>query len=507
MSIFISERGNVATRLQPGRASLDPEVGAKYPYIILEHDNWNDFGWNASCQLHVQPYADVPVLHVGHVRIIRKDQSLGEWTFHGQPTFYRDKLPLGFCSLGTQYGFYKRLMDCSQVAAIKVLAALRDAAFDPAVWKRFKDERAFRDALLRESSAAAELRDLVPRLYGKKPSRRISRFLFKHVPAGSQTPLTVPFDFARRKGVPTRYVLLVGPNGAGKTQLLSRLAIALTGATSENVGTGKDDAILQKRQAAGVVSPVPSFYGVIAISFNAFDRFEIPQSSAATQSRFSYTYCGLRTADGLLQDEQQLTEAIQIAVDEMTPEQNARFREAAARLVPAVAGVGVGAIPYAILSAGQKIVLNIITHLIARLRKRMLVLLDEPETHLHPTLIVGLLTEVSRLLEEQDSNAIIATHSPLIAQQTPSHRVRVIARVGGAIEVTEPSLECFGAHLSALASALFDAAERRRDYTHVLDDLLKRDGNNPAKTEARFPKGLSDNARFYLWSSAKKSPR
>ena len=160
-------------------------------------------------------------------------------------------------------------------------------------------------------------------------------------------------------------------------------------------------------------------------------------------------------------------------------------------------------IDYRRFSAGQRIVLNILTHLISNLDDRSLVLFDEPETHLHPSLMVSLFTEIQRLIRRFRSYAIIATHSPLIAQQVATAQIRVLAREEGMVEVTTPDIECFGENLSQLSNVLFETREYQRDYTGVIDELLVRCKNDPEKVEALFENGIGTNARAYLWSKAR----
>ncbi|WP_164584517.1 AAA family ATPase, partial [Pseudomonas viridiflava] len=69
---------------------------------------------------------------------------------------------------------------------------------------------------------------------------------------------------------------------------------------------------------------------------------------------------------------------------------------------------------YERLSAGQRLALNCVFHILSKIDRRTLILFDEPELHLHPQLLTGLLNTLSEILESQDSFAIIATHSPLV---------------------------------------------------------------------------------------------
>ena len=56
------------------------------------------------------------------------------------------------------------------------------------------------------------------------------------------------------------------------------------------------------------------------------------------------------------------------------------------------------------------------TELVCNIEKESLILFDEPEIHLHPNAIANVMRMFSKLLEEYDSYAIFATHSPIILQ-------------------------------------------------------------------------------------------
>jgi len=66
------------------------------------------------------------------------------------------------------------------------------------------------------------------------------------------------------------------------------------------------------------------------------------------------------------------------------------------------------------LSSGHAIVLLTITRLV-ELDERSLVLIDEPEVHLHPPLLSAFVRALSDLLIELNGVAIVATHSPVMA--------------------------------------------------------------------------------------------
>ena len=82
------------------------------------------------------------------------------------------------------------------------------------------------------------------------------------------------------------------------------------------------------------------------------------------------------------------------------------------------------------LGAGQKTALTVLTRVLAALRNGALVLFDEPELNLHPSLLAAVLRVLHDWLDRFDGYGIIATHSPIGLQEIPGRNVRVLRRVG-----------------------------------------------------------------------------
>jgi predicted ATP-dependent endonuclease of OLD family len=81
------------------------------------------------------------------------------------------------------------------------------------------------------------------------------------------------------------------------------------------------------------------------------------------------------------------------------------------------------------LSSGHKIVLLTMTRLVELVEQRTLVLIDEPEAHLHPPLLSSFVRALSALLKRRNAVAIIATHSPVVLQETPRRPQRWLLEV------------------------------------------------------------------------------
>lgn len=107
------------------------------------------------------------------------------------------------------------------------------------------------------------------------------------------------------------------------------------------------------------------------------------------------------------------------------------------------------------LSSGHKIVLLTLSSLIARVEERTLVLMDEPEVHLHPPLLAAFTRAVSELLINRNGVAIVATHSPVVLQEVPKECVWKLRRYGISVLAERLQIESFGENLGLLTSEVF----------------------------------------------------
>jgi ABC-type lipoprotein export system ATPase subunit len=490
MDIFIRDRRST-------RSLEDPT----YPCIVLERDNWNDFSYYTLFGVQVRLDPD-QVVTLKRVKVMQVGQSEGleNRPFNAIPNAHRippESLQT-ICSLSSEEAYYTELVALGQDVARDVLSSLRDAAYLPHIRQRFQSEPCFKISLLRDSSAR-ELLDSAGAKFGVDGQLR-SSFTAEIQLEGASAPHVFTFAFEPREGVPRRIHSIVGLNGVGKTQVMARLAMLLS-RFSKQAGRERRSTL----QGEDTLDPVPSIYTVVAVSFSAFDEFERPTQKQG--EAFKYTYCGLQSAGGKLKSKDDLLQDIRTMVSaEMPQEKRTLLKTVLSNLVRVEdldafvdhPEMHVGL--YQRLSAGQRLALNCICHILAKIEPRTLILFDEPELHLHPQLLTGLLTSLGQILEDQDSFAIVATHSPLVIQQLPKECVHVIRRDRMTPMVLKPTFQTFGESISEITRFVFASTESERDYRTVLDDLLARFQGNIEEVRRVFNGQLSLNADIYLSS-------
>jgi hypothetical protein len=146
---------------------------------------------------------------------------------------------------------------------------------------------------------------------------------------------------------------------------------------------------------------------------------------------------------------------------------------------------------------GLKIGVQVVLNLAAYTEPRSLILFDEPESHLHPPLLAALMHSVRYILERTEAFGIVATHSPVVLQETMSRHVHLVRREGDRIAVSSPDIEVFGENMGIVTSEIFGLTSEVTDFHMVLRQLAEN-YPNLERLEKLFDRGLSAQARAYL---------
>ncbi len=83
------------------------------------------------------------------------------------------------------------------------------------------------------------------------------------------------------------------------------------------------------------------------------------------------------------------------------------------------------------------------------------VLMDEPETHMHPNMIVDFIGLLDFLLEKTGSQALIATHSAYFVREVSNEQVAVLSISDHRLVTDKPRLPTFGATVDSISQFIF----------------------------------------------------
>jgi energy-coupling factor transporter ATP-binding protein EcfA2 len=492
----------------------------KFPAVVLGRDSWDDYFFKTTFRMTFYR-SETQRVGIGDVKILMDGQEGGPTEL---PEEF-DSLDERYCSLGQNLAYYEFLLKLGKQIYLPILWGLRDVVLDPKIKMAFEEDKGFQNSLLRTDAARRALED-GPVIFAHHlgvGDRAIAADLaleFKTSVGGSSFP--VSFDFSGPPELPGRTNVLIGYNGAGKTKLLSNLAMVASQSASERDATPE-----YFDQFGSLIGNPKPFGAIIVVSYSAFDTFDIPGKTDVARERlektgevFGYVYCGLRTFTA---DQDRLTEPRGLkSIDALTAEfrdavQRALEHELRALFIKVLSPLAtepsfqrIGLLSqldldadgwtglFKTLSSGHKIVLNIVAKLVAHLQRKSLVLIDEPEAHLHPPLLAALLKSIRIALHEKDSVAIIATHSPVVLQETPRSHVRVLRRYGQKTSVEKPPIETFGEDVGTLTRDVFNLDNSLTDFHDVLQNLASQ--MPLEKIETLFGNKLGFQAASYVVS-------
>jgi energy-coupling factor transporter ATP-binding protein EcfA2 len=436
-----------------------PPPNTKFPCALLVRDNWNDFGWQTTFEATIF-MSSIDEVVVGPTKILIKGKTVTDIK-EGL-----DKIGVPFCSIGQTFDFYRNLQHVPENVRERFLNELNDIVHNPQKATRLLDDRGFDQSLLRfgealklhqEGLAALGPAEQVPFTF--KFTCRLDDALGDH---------EVNFAFLDQTLVPSRINVLVGKNGSGKTKFLAKLAAAISGANTPG----------------GIFEPKrPPFSKTLGIAYSPFDPFA---DIAQLASSASFRYCGLFDGQNGLKSRVTVEHECAETYNQAKHKQRDSdwFEaiklvfpgdEAVTRLLTDLAGPDerpwAKIIGDAHLSSGQLVLFAIVGNIVAHTERGTVVLIDEPETHLHPNAIAGLMQGIHAALVKRQAYAVIATHSPLILQQVPSRYVRLFRRFDRIPEVHALPIECFGENLTTITDAAFAAFESPSLFKSWLDGL------------------------------------
>jgi hypothetical protein len=461
---------------------------------VLFTDNWDD--WTFKTLLHLT-YVDPEggKTDVGQVKIAKFGMGQGKARTELPGTF--ESLGDDHFSLGQEDSYYEKLNGLGEDVRDAILDGLKDLAADLDRLDRALDERVTGVSLLR-SVPLASVRGQFHRL--TQGGARLSRFDFSYTlppwPGQVGDATRVEFDVAPESAPPTNIHVLIGRNGVGKTRMLHLMSQALVGDLSAPDEVGHFDT------AASTASPEDAFASLVSVSFSAFDEFEpLPERRDKSQG-LRYAHVGLKrpsTADGrpstpkgFSQLSAEFVKSVRLcrggarggrwrrALELL--EADPIFRDAnVSALADDASGEDVGGEDrfaraasqvFGRLSSGHKIVLLTITRLVETVEERSLVLIDEPETHLHPPLLSAFVRSLSELLMNRNGVAIIATHSPVVLQEVPRTCVWKVRRSGLVTEVERPEVETFGENVGVLTREVFALEVTKSGFHRLLTSAV-----------------------------------
>lgn len=433
---------------------------------------------------------------------------------HRSPTLQRkfSRLSESHFSIGQDSSYYENLTAFGDEFREEFLLAMRDIALDSSLLQRAQLEEVTRVSLLREVPLAT-VKDQFHRLARGGDRLESYKFAFR-MGVRTDNPVIVNFSVKPNSTPPSNIQVLIGRNGVGKSTLLNNLAKSLVKKSKSKSEQSKNDQVPIWEQLSNIVS----------VSFSAFDNFEPITVSRDRTKGLTHHYVGLKKIGSKSEDLDSIKDPRTIPA-EMTRSarvcligaRRSRWLDALRLLEadPIFAEMGISELIndmddddrliaelggiFRELSSGHKIVLLSVTRLVETVEEKSLVLLDEPEAHLHPPLLSAYVRALSNLLTNRNGMAIIATHSPVVLQEVPKSCVWKLHRSGSRVTAKRPRLETFGENVGTLTDEVFGLEVTSTGFHKMLADASDEFGDYGAALES-FGNQLGAEGRAILRS-------
>ncbi|MFA6900573.1 MAG: AAA family ATPase [Desulfurivibrionaceae bacterium] len=405
-----------------------------------------------------------------------------------------EELDERFFSLGQSADYYSAVMALEPDTSSTLLFALKDLAANDELYRRALSEDVTGVSLLRSVNMKT-IEGQYRRILGG--GAELTPYRFRYLGPSPQVqgvdPLNLEFRVTPDSRPPTNIHVLIGRNGVGKSFILNAMTRALVSSDRDE----EKDGVFKTQNDWHEETEESPFSNILSITFSAFDDFVILRQKRNATEGVRYVNVGLRKRVKNNKDEwvtitrgpedlaKEFSASAKLCASGVKSE---RWRKALTTLEadPLFAEAEVASLAnideesfgraagtlYRRLSSGHKIVLLTITKLIENVEEKTLVLMDEPEAHLHPPLLAAFVRALSDLLINRNGVAIIATHSPVVLQEVPRSCAWKIVRHGLAARATRPTIETYAENVGSLTREVFGLEVTRSGFHKMLTDAV-----------------------------------
>jgi len=461
-------------------------------------------------------------------RVLLKELKIGN-----SPLIFSE-LPQDYYSISFSLDLYrglaKLLSEKQRKLFVKSMRLILEKNSD--YYKIVKTEPAFENSFLRSADMNSDVLSRGRRLllnsgeyYNWEKQKLTVNF------ANSPTPLELDFSGIKDsevKGLPSGIIAFIGHNGCGKSTALYQIAKVLFASPSDR-WRYKDLNI--QPVSAGINK-------LLFFSYSAFDNFVLPGLTPSDyklildgleDNNGRFVFCGVRDvkkelSDYLCQYEEKMQNAKSDKNEEfvlLEKQENYHEKNVLLKTIDSLADEVVKVTSYINsyenkdlyhtfreiindskiylpslyddlerfdseiseeelkevfmnLSTGTKFFIHALLHLIAYTEENSIVLFDEPENHLHPPFLSFMMKSFRRIIHQNHSVMLIATHSPVILQETLSKNVFILCRKENCFYHKHPAIETYGENFGFINSYVFNLTSDISNYYDVIDQLYEK---------------------------------
>ncbi|VGM94869.1 ABC transporter ATP-binding protein [uncultured Avibacterium sp.] len=472
------------------------ERGDKFPsnardLVCLTIDRWNDYSFVTMFFMNVFDH-NGEQHSIGNIKIGFKGQEESIATYQkiqeNFPDNVFDSLSDDFFSLGQDVDFYVNLMKLPNEIGKKILNRLNDIAYKPDILSRIQNESVLNTSLMRSVREQTITEQFTRVLNGNAPLSNFE-FYFIRDEIEKMGEITLEFKVEANSQPSTNIHAIIGRNGVGKTTLLNGMIKSFIDMNDDYEGAfyARDPlAFFSSREFEKIGNNY--FSHLVAVSFSVFDPF-IPNNDDSKH----YHYIGLKESNEKLKGtkkyfEDDFLKSFSLckslfakrerwlkAIKNLESDNNFEEMNLSKFMNESFTEEDILKVVKR-MSSGHASVLLIMTQLVATVEEKTLVLLDEPESHLHPPLLSAFIRALSNLLDNRNGVAIIATHSPVVLQEIPRSCVWKIERTGVITDPFRPKIETFGENVGILTSEIFGLKVEKSGFHRLLTESVNQGG-------------------------------
>jgi ABC-type cobalamin/Fe3+-siderophores transport system ATPase subunit len=497
--------------------------------IVSSKHGWNDFGYNYHALISLN-FKGKPIFLSGYVIPLNlKDQKPFAYLSSvpsGEMSY--------FISLLANPGEYKKLADQLSVeAVIFLLNALHEVSYDRSVGaKKFEhiiQTEPFRLGVLRYQDAYLALISGAAGAYVQAPMGDAKvPFNFTTLLPGTENFVTLDVAFRDHKFFDDRVHCLIGVNGTGKTNLLARLAVeaaSVSNYAQEGPPTIllSDQGVVERFEDSTLSTPegfrfnrvvsyysdpsssLPRFSKLGCFEYHAFNTTSKKESSEFHQNLSYLLVTLLRlTDDAFAREKSRIFNevlsgfmpmhllAIPVTADcpssycvkDITGNSWSFVNQIVGeqRSLDILGTIDTTREPSFLtthssrvidMSSGQRSMFHFALHFLNMAGDGTLLIIDEPETYLHPNLVSDYMMLLYNILERTSSIAIIATHSAYVVREVPTHCVHILERKGKKAIISRPYLQTLGANVAEISLAVFGDSTVDAYHRKVSESIAK----------------------------------
>lgn len=453
--------------------------------LFLTWDEWNDYSFKTFFGIfYIDENSERH--NLGWVKIGWFNQKINERKINIGDSF--EKLDKSFFSIGNDVEYYERLNNLDENVKIKILNSLNDIVKNVSLFKKAKKEEVYKVSFLRDLNEIT-ITNQYKRIINNDAKLTPFNFSFQ-----SKNKFSLEFNVEPNSLPPSNIHIITGRNGVGKSHLINNMVNALL------LNNNSENKFVNSRREKII------FSNLICVSFSAFDDFENIGEIRDKSTQISYHYVGQKStfeennntniysdiSEKLALDfSQSLWKCFNsfkkqrwISMMEIL-DSDPIFKSIDIKSIANIDFSNQNFKEYILaefkkLSSGHKIILLTLTKLVEKTEERSLILLDEPESHLHPPLLSSFIRAVSELLINRNGVAIIATHSPVILQEVPKSCVWKLRRNGNITVPERPRIQTFGENVGILTNEIFGLEVSSSGYNKILEELVNQTQNYEA---------------------------